>query len=403
MKSFVVLGAGTGGTTIANRMRRRLDDSWNVTVVDPDPIHLYQPALLFIPFGGRTDGAIAHHRARTLRRGIDWIQHEVEGVDPAARRVSLAGGMTLGYDLLVIATGARLRPDLTPGLPQAMARGEAYDFYTLPGAKGLARALDRFKGGRLVLNVVEMPIKFPVAPLEFLFLADDFLRRRGLREKTELVYATPLDAAFTRPVAAERLGHMLEDRGIRVETSFSTGEVDADHRTLRSYDEREVPYDLLVSIPTHGGASFLEGTPLGNELAFVPTDRATLQVKGAAGAFALGDATDVPASKAGSVAHFQAEVLEENLVRAVRGDEPLPLFDGHANCFVESGGGKAMMIDFNYDVEPLPGHLGPFPLLRESRINHLGKLAFRPVYWNALLPGRPLPLPHAVLERRDTA
>jgi len=403
MKSFVVLGAGTGGTTIANRMRRRLDDSWNVTVVDPDPIHLYQPALLFIPFGGRTDGAIAHHRARTLRRGIDWIQHEVEGVDPAARRVSLAGGMTLGYDLLVIATGARLRPDLTPGLPQAMARGEAYDFYTLPGAKGLARALDRFKGGRLVLNVVEMPIKCPVAPLEFLFLADDFLRRRGLREKTELVYATPLDAAFTRPVAAERLGHMLEDRGIRVETSFSTGEVDADHRTLRSYDEREVPYDLLVSIPTHGGASFLEGTPLGNELAFVPTDRATLQVKGAAGAFALGDATDVPASKAGSVAHFQAEVLEENLVRAVRGDEPLPLFDGHANCFVESGGGKAMMIDFNYDVEPLPGHLGPFPLLRESRINHLGKLAFRPVYWNALLPGRPLPLPHAVLERRDTA
>jgi len=134
MKSFVVLGAGTGGTTIANRMRRRLDDSWNVTVVDPDPIHLYQPALLFIPFGGRTDGAIAHHRARTLRRGIDWIQHEVEGVDPAARRVSLAGGMTLGYDLLVIATGARLRPDLTPGLPQAMARGEAYDVYTL-GAK----------------------------------------------------------------------------------------------------------------------------------------------------------------------------------------------------------------------------------------------------------------------------
>lgn len=402
MKSLVVLGAGTGGTTIANRMRRRLVDSWNVTVVDPDPLHLYQPALLFIPFGGRTDGTITHHRARTLRRGIDWIQREVEGIDPATRTVSLSGGLGLGYDLLVIATGAQIRPDLTPGLEPAMSRGEAHDFYTLPGAMALARALGRFEGGRLVVNLVKMPIKYPPAPLEFLFLADDFLRHQGLRERTELVYATPLDTAFTPPAASERLEHMLEDRGIQVETSFSAGEVDADHRVLRSRDQREVPYDLLVSIPIHSGASFLEGTPLGDELAFVPTDPATLQVKGLANAFALGDATDVPASKAGSVAHFQAMVLEENLLRAVRGEAPLPLFDGHADCFVESGGGKAMLIDFSYGAEPLPGHLGPFPLLRESRLSHLGMLAFRPLYWSALLPGRPLPLPHAVLTDEET-
>lgn len=393
MKHLVVLGAGTAGTMVANHMRKRLPAGWRITVVDPDEVHLYQPGLLFLPFGARDEAKLVRPRAKTLGGGVHWVRDGVDAVDPGARVVRLSGGDAIAYDLLVIASGARIRPDLTPGLD-----GEGQDFYTLGGALKLRDALARFEQGRLVVNVVEMPIKCPVAPLEFLLLADAYFTRRGIRDRVELVYATPLDGAFTRPLAAAMLGGLLSARGIRVETDFSTGEVDPARRVLRSYDDREVPYDLLVSIPTHSGAPFIAASGLGNELDFVPTHRHTLQAIGHEGVFALGDATDLPSSKAGSVAHFQAEVLTQNLLRAMKGEAPEAGFDGHANCFVESGHGKAVLIDFNYDVEPLPGRfpvpgVGPFSLLQESRVNHLGKLAFRWLYWNGLLPGKPIPVP----------
>jgi sulfide:quinone oxidoreductase len=398
MKSLIILGAGTSGTILANRLRPHLDDDWTITIVDPAPIHLYQPGLLFLPFGARDEAAMQRPRAATLHDGVTWVQAQVEALDRDARAVVLAGGERLVYDLLVVATGARLRFDLTPGIDAGRERGDVHDFYTLSGAQALRETLARFEGGRLVVNVVEMPIKCPVAPLEFLFLADEYFRRRGIRERVELVYATPLDAAFTRPIAARLLGSMLERKGIQLETDFGAAEVDPGARVLRSYDEREVPYDLLVTIPTHSGAAFLEPTGLGNELAFVETDRATLRARNDERIFALGDATDLPSSKAGSVAHFQAEILERNVRQLVRGRAPDHRFDGHANCFVESGDGRALLIDFNYDVEPLPGRyplpvIGPFSLLEETRLNHLGKLAFRWLYWRGLLPGRPIPVP----------
>jgi sulfide:quinone oxidoreductase len=398
MKHLVILGAGTAGTMVANRMRRRLSSAeWRVIVIDPDATHLYQPGLLFLPFGANDESAMQRPRRRTLRAKVEWIARAVEGIDTKERKVRLEGDDPIPYDLLVIATGARLRFDLTPGLAEARGAGNAHDFYTLDGAKRLRETLAKIEKGRVVVNVVEMPIKCPVAPLEFLFLADAFFTQRGVRKDIELVYATPLDAAFTRPLAASMLGGLLTEKKIHVETSFSTGEVDGEAKLVRSYDEREVPFDVLVSIPTHSGAEMIEQAGLGNELAFVATDKNTLAVKDQEGVFALGDATDLPASKAGSVAHFQSEVLEENLMRTIRGEKLEPLFDGHANCFVESGFGKALLIDFNYEVEPLPGRfpmpgVGPFALLEQSKVNHLGKLAFRWLYWNGLLPGRPLPI-----------
>jgi sulfide:quinone oxidoreductase len=287
---------------------------------------------------------------------------------------------------------------MTPGLMGEGWRRDAFDFYTLEGALALRDRLAGFDAGRLVVNIVELPIKCPVAPLEFLFLADEFFRRRGVRDRVELVLVTPLDGAFTKPIASRTLGYLLERKGIRVETEFSTGEVDGARRVLRSYDERQVPYDLLVSIPTHSGAEFVEHSGLGNELAFVPTDAHTLAARKLDNVFVLGDATDVPTSKAGSVAHFQGHVLAENIQRAIEGRELVNAFDGHANCFVETGFGKALLIDFNYEVEPLPGryplaYAGPFSLLRESRINHWGKRAFRWLYWHMLLPALPIPVP----------
>jgi sulfide:quinone oxidoreductase len=397
MKRLVILGAGTAGTTLANRVRGRLPRGWHLTVVDPDPVHLYQPGLLFLPFGARDEDRMLRQRRRTLG-GVDWIERAVERVEPDARTVRLEGGESLRYDLLVIATGSQLRPEETPGLLGPEWRHSIHDFYTLQGAVALRRALARFDGGRLVVNVVEMPIKCPVAPLEFLFLADDFFTRRGIRDRVELVFATPLDGAFTKPVCNRTLQYLLERKRIRLETEFNAGEVDAGARKLRSHDGHEVPYDLLVTVPTHGGAPFIDASGLGNELGFVPTHPKTLLSKAHDDMFVIGDATDLPISKAGSVAHFQSGVLARNLLRAMASESLDEGFDGHANCFVETGHGKALLIDFNYDTEPLPGvyplaGLGPFRLLGESRINHVGKLAFRGLYWNVLLPARPLPIP----------
>jgi sulfide:quinone oxidoreductase len=397
MKHLVVLGAGTAGTMIANRMRSRLPEEWAITIVDPAETHLYQPGLLFLPFGAHDEPKMTRPRARTLHPDVTWRQAAVDAVDVNTRVVSLSDHTTLGYDLLVIASGSRIRPEETPGLLGGEWHRSIHDFYTLDGAQALRHALASFDGGRLVVNVVEMPIKCPVAPMEFLFLADEFFTRRGIRSDVDLVYVTPLDGAFSKPTCNKVLSYLIEQKGIRVETEFNTGEVDAEGRTLRSFDDREVPYDLLVSIPTHGGAPFVDASGLGNELGFVPTHPHSLRAKADDHVFVLGDATDLPSSKAGSVAHFQAEVLQDNLQRAIAGRSLDDGFDGHANCFVETGFGKALLIDFNYETEPLPGSfpipgIGPMRLLGESRINHWGKLAFRWLYWNALLPGRPLPV-----------
>ncbi len=398
MKQLLILGAGTAGTMVANRAVKTLPGDWRVTVVDPSDTHLYQPGLLFLPFGARDEDKMVRPRGRTLSKRVDWVVEAVQSIDAGNKTVLLQNGRKLDYDLLVVASGTDIRPDETEGLATHGWYRDAFDFYTLPGAQALRRRLESFKEGRLVLNVVEMPIKCPVAPLEFLFLADAYFTSRGIRDAVEIVYATPLDGAFTKKLASERLGYLLEQKGIEVVSEFSTGSVDPDKRRLVSWDEREVDYDLLVSIPTHMGADFVERSDLGDELNFIPTDKHSLAAKGLKDVFVLGDATDLPASKAGSVAHFQAELLVENLARAARGESLKDSFDGHANCFIETGHGKAMLIDFNYDNDPLPGSfpmpgVGPFSLLSESRTNHLGKLSFRWLYWNGLLPGKPLPVP----------
>ena len=390
----VILGGGTGGTLLANRLRRMLGDEAAITVVDRDDRHVYQPGLLFVPFGLADAAEITRPRHAQLHESIDFRLAEVDRVDIAANTVHLLNGPPIGYEVLVIATGASLQPQETEGL----AWGERiHTFYSLEGALALHQALQDFSGGQLVVDVIDMPIKCPVAPLEFCFLADWWLHERGLREQVELTLVTPLDAAFTTPVAAERLGALLEEKNIRVEAEFATGRVDAEGRRVLSWDEREVAYDLLVAIPAHGGPDYVGRSPgLGDALGFVPTDRHTLQCKAAPNIFAIGDSADLPTSKAGSVTHFEGSAAAENIRRFLDGGELTERYDGHANCFVETGFHKALLIDFDYDTEPLPGrfpdqHLGPLPLLTESRLNHLGKLAFQPLYWHVLLPGHDIP------------
>ncbi len=393
---IVVLGGGTGGTMVANRLRRRLEvHEAEIHVVDRDDRHVYQPGLLFVPFGLASVDEIVRPRRQQLRSGIVFHEAAVDAVWVDRDQVHLENGEVLSYDVLVVATGARLQPEETEGLTGPGWNERVFTFYTPQGAETLRPALDRFDRGCLVVNLVDMPIKCPVAPLELAFLADWYFRERGIRERVELVYATPLDGAFTKPVASERLAGLLEAKGIELVTEFNAGEVDGAGGTLTSYDGRELDFDLLVTVPLHGGPPYVERSPgLGDALGFVPTDRSTLQADACENIFVLGDATDLPISKAGSVTHFEAEVLTENVVHFLAGAELDAGYDGHANCFVETGFHKALLIDFNYDTEPFPGHypgMVGLPLLRESRLNHLGKLLSQWVYWHALLPGRGLP------------
>ncbi len=313
--------------------------------------------------------------------------------------MSLADGSELEYDWLVIASGSVPRPDLVPGMADgALWRDRVHDFYTFEGARALHDALEDFEEGRLLVHLSELPIKCPVAPLEFAFLVEDHYRQRGIRHKVDITYVTPLDGAFTKPVASETFGDLLTERSIRLAPDFVVERIDNEQQLLCAYDGRELPFDLLVTVPPHTGAQFVIDSGLGDDIGFVPVDKHTLRSVEHDRIFVLGDASDIPTSKAGSVAHFAAELFVDNFLAAVEG-EPLPnAFDGHANCFIETGRGKAVLLDFNYDTEPLPGAfpapgIGPMRLLRNTRINHLGKLAFEHVYWNLLLPGRKLPVP----------
>jgi len=400
-RQVVILGGGTGGTLTANRLRRALPDEDQVVVVDSDDRHLYQPGLLFVPFGLSAPDRLVRSRAGQFRRGVRFVKGDVERVDLDADRIVLVGGSTLAYDVLVVASGARLLLEETEGLTGPAWGETVHTFYSLAGAARLAGALAQLDSGRVVVDVVDMPVKCPVAPLEFCFLTDWFLQRRGLRSRVEVTYVTSLDAAFTKATCNRELSGLLEQKHIQVVTEFSTAEVDGKGGRLVSYDDRRVDFDLAVVVPLHGGADFVTRSEgLGDPLGFVRVDQSTLQSKARANVFAIGDAADVRASKAGSVAHFEGDVVVRNVVKFLEGRTPDSAFDGHTNCFIETGFGKAILIDFNDALEPVPGHFpGPvgLPLLKESRANHLGKLAFEQLYWHVILPGRDIPFVGATM------
>jgi sulfide:quinone oxidoreductase len=390
MKKLLILGAGTAGTMVANRLARTLDrDEWHITLVDQNENHYYQPGFLFIPFGIYSKNDVIKPKRDFIPAGAEMIMSPIEHIDPDHNQVKLArDGRLLNYDFLVIATGCQVHPEQTTGLMEHEWRESIHEFYTIEGAIALAKYLRNWQGGRMVVNVVETPIKCPVAPLEFLMLADWFFHEQGLREKVDITYATPLPGAFTKPVASRYLGDILDQKGIKVVPDFMVEHVDPNAKKIVSYDEQAIEYDLLVSIPLNMGDDIIARSGLGDELNFIPVDKHTFLHPKYANIFVLGDAANLPTSKA----------FAENFMRYIDGLEMLPTFDGHANCFIESGFGKGLLIDFNYEVEPLPGRyplpgIGPFTLLQESEMNHWGKMMFRWMYWNMLLKGQQLPLP----------
>jgi len=398
MKKLVILGAGTAGTIMLNKLSSVLDKSeWDIAIVDQHETHYYQPGFLFIPFDIYKRKDVIKPKRDFFPPGTNVITSEIDKIEHERNRVILTNKQVLPYDYLIIATGAKIAPSETEGLLGDNWQKNIFDFYTVEGACALRDFFKHWKGGKLVVNISEMPIKCPVAPLEFVFLADAYFTEQGIRDKVDIHFVTPLPGAFTKPKASAILGDFLDKKNIKLTSEFNIGRVDNENNKIVSWDEQEIEYDVLVSIPTNMGDEAIARSGLGDELNFVPTDKHTLRAKDHKNIFVIGDATNLPSSKAGSVAHFQADILFENFMSVIEGREPVEKFDGHANCFIESGFGKGILIDFNYDTEPLPGKfplpgVGPFSLLEETKMNHFGKIMFRWMYWNSLLKGQELPI-----------
>jgi len=398
MKKIVILGAGTGGSIMANRLFKKLSKKeWQITIIDRDPIHYYQPGFIFLPFGADPENEIKKPKAKFIPKGVNFIVKAIDKVVAEENKVILEDGEVITYDYIVVATGTHPNPEETPGLFDKLWRKKIFDIYSFDGAVGMRNFFRDWEGGTLVSSIAEMPIKCPVAPLEFVFLADAYFTKRGMRDKVKIIYTTPLSGAFTKPKATKMLSALLAEKNIEVVADFYIERIDNDNQTVVSFDGREIKFDMLSMVPVNMGADFIAKSGLGNDMNYIPTNKGTLQSTEHANMFVLGDTTDLPTSKAGSVVHFSAEILVETMLAVLNGKTPVAQFDGHANCFIETGFGKAALIDFNYDVEPLAGSfplpiIGPMTLLKSTRLNHLGKLAFRWIYWNILIKGHDLPV-----------
>lgn len=398
MKKILILGSGTGGTIMANKLRKSLDrEEWDITIVDKHKTHYYQPGFLFIPFGIYNKQDVIKQKADFIPSGVNIIYNDIDKIVPEENKVLLDGGKILNYDFLIIATGTRVDPDETPGLKSELWYKEIFDFYTVEGAVALREYFESWQGGKLVINIAELPFKCPVAPLEFAFLADEYFTKVGIRDKVDITFVTPLPGAFTKPIATKMLGELLKEKNITVIPDFYLESIDNKEKKIKSYDGQEVPFDVLTIVPVNKGDDMIERSGMGDDLNFVPTDKETLRSEKHENIFVLGDASNIPTSKAGSVVHFASEVVYENLLCAIKGRQLRAKFDGHSNCYIETGFGKGSIIDFNYDTEPLPGNyplpgIGPFGLLKNTKMNHYGKVLFRWIYWHILLKGKELPV-----------
>ncbi len=378
MKKIVVLGGGTGGTLVANLLAKKLKKmDADITLVSASNRHLYQPGWLYVPFGKQDPRKLSRPEASLLRKKVKLIIGKVNQLNTETRQISLEDGQSLEYDYLVIATGSQVSPEDVPGFSAG-----AHHFFNEEAAFKLHAALEEFTGGRIVVGVGGLPYKCPVAPLEFTFLLDEYLTHRKIRDKSEIIYTFPLNRVFTIESVAEVAQPLLEERGIRIETFFNLEEVLPEEKMIRSMEGTELKYDLLIMVPPHRGAKFLQGHPIADEQGWVKTDRTTLEVKGCSNVWAMGDTTDLPISKAGSTAHFEAPVIVERLVASLLGGIADPQegeYRGHVMCFLETGYGRASMLDFDYTHPP--------KVAEPSHLVHYEKMAFNKAYWRLVPTG----------------
>jgi sulfide:quinone oxidoreductase len=384
MEQVVVLGGGVGGTLVANLISRKLRDEIDtgnamVTVVDESGSHVYQPGFMYIAMGGERAERLRRPERSLLDQRVELIVDRAVAIDEADQVVRLAGGRDIAYDQLVIATGSRIVPGEIEHFDT-----QAHHFYSAEAAGKLRRALDVFAGGRVVIGIAGMPYKCPPAPLEVAFLIESELRDRGLRDQCEVHFCSPIGRAFSIETVSDMATPILEGKGIELHTFFNVETIDPARQVVQSLEGEELPYDLLVLVPPHKGAQVLIDSGLAPAPGgWLPTDPQTLAVGGRPNVFALGDATDLPLSKAGSTAHFEAPVVAERVAALVQCRKPSAhdgIYTGRVMCFFEVGDGKGTLLRFDYTHPPMPG--------KPNRLWHLGKIAFNKTYFHTVPRGR---------------
>ncbi|MFD1633411.1 NAD(P)/FAD-dependent oxidoreductase [Haloplanus ruber] len=365
---IVVLGGGTGGTVLANKLASKLDTGdAAVTLVDETGVHVYKPVWLYVAFGDAEPADGRRPLDDLLDRQVRLRTGRVTDIDTDAKRVTVDGTSALDYDHLVVATGARLVPDRIPGLVEG-----AHDFYSEDGAERLRDALATFDGGRVVLSVAGMPHMCPAAPVEFTLMVEDWLRDREVRAESDVVYTAPTERSHKLPPVADWADERFDAAGVESHTDFAVARVDPGERTLHATDGRTLDYDLLVTIPPHAGVDLVAEAGLGDD-GWVETDPRTLEAARADDVYAIGDTTDIERPMAGSVAHYQAGVVADRIAARVRGHRPTATYDGKVLCFLEAGMDEATFVSFDYDSLP--------DLRAESALVHWAKGAYNESYW----------------------
>jgi sulfide:quinone oxidoreductase len=383
MDRIVILGGGVGGTLTANlvsrRLRSRIDrGEASVTVVDQEGEHVYQPGFMYIAIGSERAERLHRPERSLLDDRVSLVVGRADRIDTQQRVITLAHGAKIAYDWLVIATGCRICPEEIEHFDT-----EANHFYGADAAARLRGALDTFDGGRIVIGIAGMPYKCPPAPLEVAFLIEAELRKRGLRDRSELHYCSPIGRAFTIESVSEMATPILAEKGIELHTFFNVETIDPERHVVNSLEGEELPYDLLILVPPHRGMPVVIESGLAPAAGWIATDPHTLEAKGQERVFVIGDATDLPLSKAGSTAHFEAPIIAERIAAAVAGREPDAVagsYSGKVMCFFEVGDGKGTLLQFDYDHPPRPP--------RPNRLWHLGKIVFNKTYWHTVPRGR---------------
>ena len=370
---IVVAGGGMAGTIFANNVARRLAPELRagkarITMLTASDKHVYQPGWLYVAMGRMTPDELEREQASLLEPTIALHVDPVQTFALADRHVVTASGRTHEYDLLVIATGSRPVPEEIPGLKET-----AIHCYSAEDAMRFYDRLNGFTGGRILITV-GLPHKCPMIPLEVTFAMYDFIKDRGLLDKTEFYYTYPIGRVHSLENVAKWAAPEFDRLGIRHETLFNIKSVDGEKAVVHSEEGSEVKYDLLVAVPPHRGQEVIEKNGLGKN-GWIPTDRYSLHMDGEHGrnVIVLGDTTNLPISKAGSTTHFEAEVAAENVASMIKFGRPVRSYDGKVFCFIEAGKDRATYAMFNYTTPPQPR--------TPNGAVHAFKMAYNKLYW----------------------
>ncbi len=376
MKKVVILGGGVGGTIVANLLAKKLrPDEAEITVVDKTGKHVYQPGFVYVAFEHQNPQKLVRDERKLLRKRVKLILGEAVKIDAEGKKVHLADGTVLEYDRLIVALGARLTPDELPGYKET-----AHHFYSLDGASQLRKALEAFQGGKVVVTVASVPYKCPPAPSEAACQLDYYFTRRGIRDKVDIHFLSPLSRVFPLEPVNPIVESIFANHNIRSTIFFNAESIDPEKKTVNSIEGESIPFDLLIIVPPHRGAKVVEDSGLGDRGGWLPTDKFTLRTKAHPDIFALGDCTDVPVSKSGAAAHFQAKVIAESIVADLRGEPATAKYDGHVMCYCDAGYHKGISMSFDYEHPPVPPPLG----LKDW----MGKRFLNRVYWMLVPTGR---------------